>query len=247
MSTSLRSGSCCTPLGPLGAPGRRSPPAGPLVDLVPAPHRRASQFGEPSENAPPPAVGAAPHKGDLARHGAHRRVRLVSQHVLSKVSTLSPDVHCPNVLREGRVVGMEVGIQGPRIILPSVQQDEGRLRRLRRLSLSLSGVSCIQGKVFLCVLCLTLRSSGPGLAACPDGSARPWNAPCWADPHLWFSLEFLPTLVGAGERGASALLECPGWSTSRVGGTLEKSPPTCDRPGLPSSVCLLLWLWWGGL
>ena len=36
-------------------------------------------------------------------------------------------------------------------------------------------------------------------------------APCWADPHLWVSLESLLTAsVGAGERDASALLECPG-------------------------------------
>ena len=58
-----------------------------------------------------------------------------------------------------------------------------------------------------CVLCLTLPSSVPGLDACPGGSSHPWNAPCWADPHLWVSLGGLPTaLLGAGER-------------------LEKSPP----------------------
>ena len=35
MSTSLRSGSCCTPSGPSGAPGKRSQPAGPSADLPP--------------------------------------------------------------------------------------------------------------------------------------------------------------------------------------------------------------------
>ena len=95
------------------------------------------------------------------------------------------------------------------------------------LSLSLSGCPASMGRWglpplgFPCVLCLTLRSSVPGLAACPGGSARPWNAPCRAGPHLWVSLGVLPTAsVGAGERGASALLECPGWvrSSSSVEG-----------------------------
>ena len=95
--------------------------------------------------------------------------------VLSKISTLSPDVHRPNVLREGRVVGMEVSIQGP---LPAYSRmrdgfdDSGTGRGIHlSLSPSLSGVSCIHGKVGLaflgipCVLCLTLQSSVPGLGA----------------------------------------------------------------------------------
>ena len=65
-----------------------------------------------------------------------------------------------------------------------------------------------------CDLCLIPPSSVPRLDA-SGGSSRPWNAPCWADPHLWVSLGGLPTAsVGAGERDASALLECPGWDRS---------------------------------
>ena len=117
-------------------------------------------------------------------------------------------------------VGMEVGIQGPRIILP-VQQDEGRRHWPRRPPQSepqsfrdvlhpWEGGACLcQG--FRATFVIP-PSSVPGLDACPGGSSRPWNAPCWADPPLWVSLGGLPTAsVGAGERDASALLECPAW------------------------------------
>ena len=92
---------------------------------------------------------------------------------------------------------------------------------------------------FPCVLCPTLQSSRPGLAACPDGSARPWNAPCRADPHLWVSL---PTA----SVGASAFLECPGWvhSSSSVEGVLASPALSVFRCGSGSPPLCALSHWW---
>ena len=154
---------------------------------------------------------------------------------------------------------MEVSIQGPRIILPSIQQfdNSGTGRGVHlSLSLSLSGMSCIHGKVGLA----PLQSSVPGLAACPGGSSRPWNAPCRADPHLWVSLGGLPTAsVGAGERDASALLECPGcpllflslwrgfrapWRSPQPPEAVLASPALSASGGVGSPPLCALSHWW---
>ena len=117
------------------------------------------------------------------------------------------------------------------------------------LDLSLSGVSCIQGKVGLVRPGVSVCPLSDPLVvwpACPDGSARPWNAPCWADPRLWVSLGVLPTAsVVRGKRVLPPFWSALAGSTPFLWwrgfrGTLERSPPSWPpQLCLPSAVALV--------